>query len=943
MRHVLIAVTVLLSCCSAATTTASAAAPSAVAGLESQLLIGGEHAGDRIWQLADAGDVNGDERDDLIVSYSNFHGAGDPSSSARAYVVFGDGTDAPVDLAALGNRGFAIEGTEMAPWSLDVQPGGDVNGDGLQDVLLSESFADDSAGRVSVVFGADSSATVDVESLGLRGYTVTGSGSQSYAGSASSVADLDGDGNDELLVVERDRATLLYGTDDTAPVSLGSLAAGAGYRINGIGNPQIGSGSAVGDVDGDGLEDFALTSDCQVSTTCVPRSWVVFGRSGTADIALSALGDGGYTITGHMLAGVGPAGDVNGDDKADVLLNDVNSDRSFVLFGRSATSPLSLDVLGSAGFRINAAPGRYAPYVTAIGDLDGDGLDDLLARDADPADVILFGKADSAPLDVANPLDRGFTIGTGAAYATLTGSFAGTPRLAVAFPQDGPFGRSNAGSIRLLTPPAPTFELPPARAYARGGEIAPVAPTAERRASPLSWSVRPALPAGLALDPASGTISGTPTQPTAAQSYAVTARDRLGSVTRTVELRIDDDAYATVAPAAGATVGARPLFAWQRASAADDSEPVAGYTVIVDDAPLFTHEHGACAAQCERTAPRPLADGQHSWHVETTARDGHVRRTPSARFTVADPPQAHLSLSRSAIHTGEPVGLDASASSDANGGVVRYQFDLDGDGSFETDGGRSGHSSASFSTIGARTLGVRVTDAGGLTAVATATVRVTPAPPAGELGISINDGAIATSNPNVTISLVWPRLAETALLSNDGGFGAAGSTTSLGLVARVPWTLASSGPERLPKIVYLRFRGGESGRETYTDDIILDQRPPQVVAASIAPVAATAAAAASGPKQKTKPKAKGKRKPKKAKQPTLTVTGRDDNSGLRQLQLARRRGGKPFLTKQLVRGNSKGRRSQRVTLRVPAGGKLFARVTDVAGNSSGWKAVKRAR
>ncbi|HST42079.1 MAG TPA: putative Ig domain-containing protein, partial [Conexibacter sp.] len=876
MRHVLIVVTLLLSCCAAVTATASAAEPSTVAGLDSPLLIGGEHAGNGLWTVRDAGDVNGDGRDDLIASYAIFDGVVQPSS-ARAYVVFGDGTDAPVDLAALGSRGFAIEGTEMAPWSFDVKPGGDVNGDGLQDVLVSEAFADNSAGRVSVIFGADATETVDVDALGARGYTVHGEAS-TYTGWGTSVADLDGDGRDELLVTERDRATLLYGKADAAPVSLGALPAGAGYRIVGIGNPKLVGSSAVGDVNGDGLDDFALTADCQMWTTCASRSWVVFGRAGTSTIDLGALGAGGFSITGHLLASVEPAGDVNGDGKADVLLDDGNARRAFVIFGRAATTTLSLDALGDGGFRIDPPAVGY-PYLSAIGDLDGDGLDDLATRGGVP-DVVFFGKADSAPLDIVAPLDRGFTIGTSIGLATLT-SFTGVPRLAVAFPRDAPFDRARAGSIRLLTPPAPSFELPAALTYARGGAIAPVAPTQERRASPLSWSVRPALPDGLALDPASGTISGTPTQPAAARSYAVTARDRLGSATRTVTLRIDDDTYATLAPAAGVTVGARPLLAWQRASAADDNEPVTSYTVVVDGAPLFNHAHGACGDRCERTVPSPLADGQHSWHVETTARDGRVRRTPSAQFTVADPPLARLALSRPSIHTGEPVALDASASSDVNGGVVRYQFDLDGDGSFETDGGRSGHSSTSFATIGDRTLAVRVTDAGGLTAVATAAVHVTPAPPAGELGISINDGAVATSNPDVTLSLVWPRLAETALISNDGGFGAAGSTTSLGLIAHVPWRLASSGPERLPKIVYLRFRGGESGRETYTDDIILDQRPPQVVAASVAATPAVAAAAASrGAKGRGRGKRKGKAKPKATtKRPTLTVTGKDDNSG----------------------------------------------------------------
>jgi hypothetical protein len=38
----------------------------------------------------------------------------------------------------------------------------------------------------------------------------------------------------------------------------------------------------------------------------------------------------------------------------------------------------------------------------------------------------------------------------------------------------------------------------------------------------------------------------------------------------------------------------------------------------------------------------------------------------------------------------------------------------------------------------------------------------------------------------MTLSVTWPRLAETALVSNDGGFGAAGSTREIGLMAHIP-------------------------------------------------------------------------------------------------------------------------------------------------------------
>ncbi|ADB51745.1 putative Ig domain-containing protein [Conexibacter woesei] len=933
MRQSLALAVALLLGCSA---TALAVEPSIAPGTTSPAFLAGEHAGDGLWQATAAGDVNGDGREDLVLSYSVIDGA--RPMSARAYVVFGDGTDAPVDLAALGTRGFAIDGPDDAAWSFSAVPGGDVNGDRLDDVLVSAAFASTPsrtrAGRVFVVFGADgadATTTVDLDVLGERGYEVYGRGAQAFAGSASSVRDLDGDERDELLVHESnpDRATLLFGKATTTPVDLGAIGAG-GYRIEAPAVPGIDAVSGVGDVNGDGLEDLAFSGACGGGSCASGRTWVSFGKRDLDPVDLDALGGGGFSLTGTDLAGVGRAGDVNGDGRADIAVSDYNNGRAFVVFGRAATSPLSFAALGSAGFRIDRVDG----VLKGVGDVDRDGLDDLADSSSfGSGGMIIFGKASSAPVDAGNLLDAGILLGGRTAGVGTTSDFGAGPRLFAAYFLDSPLGRAGAGSVRLFTPPAPSFELAGPLAYAAGGAIAPVAPMEQRRASPLSYSVAPALPDGLTLDPASGTIAGTPRQATAARPYTVTGRDRLGTTSRTISIRIDDPSYATLAPATAATTASRPLFAWSRASAPDDSEPVTAYTLMLDGAAYATLAAERCGERCELAAPSPIADGAHRWHVETTARDGHVRRTAAAELTVVDPPTARLALTRGAVHTGEPVGLDASSSSDPNGPIVRYEFDLDGDGRYEIDAGRDPRRVISYPSIGDRRVAVRVTDAGGSVAETSASLHVSPAPPAGELGVSVNDGAIATNDPNVTISLVWPRLADTALISNDGGFGAAGSTRELGLVARVPWRLASSGPERLPKIVYLRFRGGESGRETYTDDIILDQRSPQVVSAALAAAAGSPATASA--------RRRGRSRAKKA---TLRVSVKDDNSGLRRVEVATRRGGRPIATKQLAPANHKGRRAASAQLRVPSGrGRLYVRVTDVAGNVSGWKAAARKR
>jgi hypothetical protein len=77
---------------------------------------------------------------------------------------------------------------------------------------------------------------------------------------------------------------------------------------------------------------------------------------------------------------------------------------------------------------------------------------------------------------------------------------------------------------------------------------------------------------------------------------------------------------------------------------------------------------------------------------------------------------------------GKAIKLDASGSSDPDGHVVSYAWDLDGDGSIETDGGSSPTLKHAFA-VGVYHPSVRVTDDKGRRAYATLTIRVTKAKP----------------------------------------------------------------------------------------------------------------------------------------------------------------------------------------------------------------------
>ncbi len=152
-------------------------------------------------------------------------------------------------------------------------------------------------------------------------------------------------------------------------------------------------------------------------------AWMVVGLAAPAlGLELSALdGSNGFVVNGVAASdqsgfSVSAAGDVNGDGIDDLLIGAPNADpngtqsgASYVVFGSSAgfSSPLELSALdGSNGFVVNgvAVVDDSGRSVSAAGDVNGDGVDDLLigAPGADPngflsgASYVVFGEQEPA-------------------------------------------------------------------------------------------------------------------------------------------------------------------------------------------------------------------------------------------------------------------------------------------------------------------------------------------------------------------------------------------------------------------------------------------------------------------------------------------------------------------------------------------------------------------
>ncbi len=206
-----------------------------------------------------------------------------------------------------------------------------------------------------------------------------------------------------------------------------------------------------------------------------------------------------------------------------------------------------------------------------------------------------------------------------------------------------------------------------------------------------------------------------------------------------------------------------------------------------------------------------------------------------------------------------------------------------------------------------------------LSSGAVAELDVPATPPHGPLGVSIDGGAWATNNSRVLLMIRWPARATTALISNDEGFDHPGSR----VVSRsIHWTLPSSGPERIPRAVYVRFVGGPAGPETYTDDIILDKTAPRIASAWVMRVQSR--------RKVGQPKSASRKKSY-----ALHLDAYDNASGLKEIEISTNRRHVAHVFR-VARKNH-----LRKTFAVSAGvRRLFVRAKDSAGNVSRWRAAR---
>lgn len=454
------------------------------------------------------GDFNGDGLADILIGAPFADGPDNSRDGAgEAYVIFGS-PDLPesLDLADAQQGVSIFGGAEGDALGFSVL-GGDVNGDGIDDVMVGAPGATGTEdprtdqGEVYIFFGStDFGGTLDIADA-PESVRITGAEGFSRLGHAIAAGDVNGDGTDDIVLggpfagrepgtppgsprTEVGEAYVIFGGPDLEGyVSI--ISGQQDFTISGAQQfGQFGAAVAAADLNGDEIDDIVVGASQSDGPEGAPEAagtvYVFLGAEDLRGRISIAEGGGDVTIVGagerDNLGFPLAAGDFNGDGFGDVAMGARGVDAPtgdarasgavYITFGRADLAGAGIQAPDAAIYGSQAS--QLLPSSLASGDLNGDNTTDLVIgsgfgsgsseRSGSGIAYIILGKAGFAGAELADGgqdlaivgMEERDSLGSAVALASVTGS--GRPELILlaAGADSSDNARTDAGEIYLV-------------------------------------------------------------------------------------------------------------------------------------------------------------------------------------------------------------------------------------------------------------------------------------------------------------------------------------------------------------------------------------------------------------------------------------------------------------------------------------------------------------
>ncbi|KYR01277.1 tenascin X [Tieghemostelium lacteum] len=228
-----------------------------------------------------------------------------------------------------------------------------------------------------------------------------------YSGYVEGECDINGDGNQDIIVITRNGYVVLFGnvtrySKKTRPIEL-DVNGINGFKFEFLQPERY---PICGDFNNDGYDDIVLTN----SLPAAGRIYVIYGSSGPFNATMVIDGNNGFIIEGepHQALGITKAiCDVNGDGVKDfvfgsktsfydgVEMSQISHKKSYVLFGLKNGEKYPTDSKGEFN-KTSIEDGNIGFYMDTqslmlyCGDINNDGYDDILFLN--PTCQIMFGR-----------------------------------------------------------------------------------------------------------------------------------------------------------------------------------------------------------------------------------------------------------------------------------------------------------------------------------------------------------------------------------------------------------------------------------------------------------------------------------------------------------------------------------------------------------------------